>query len=419
MKIIHKLKIAVIVCFLSLLNACNTNINSEDNSGQMDIIKYGENYRKELEKPNQENIFGMDYLSYEWYGHGIDYVKGYKTLANMGVKSIRNWMHFSYFFENPDKLKKEKCDLMHDMLSVANEYNFQIIGMNHVNWSIKYQRFCIGKEKYQTFEGSSYQEWLDVYEKCWYTLVKEFSEITYWEIDNELNNKDFMFIEGSKEFLTSKESAKISADMLFRASRAIHKANKDAITILGGIVDPYGLGIMDAQSKITMVGYLEDLYDEIESGEHGSFHPDDFFQVAAWHPYYYYKAPDDYFYEENNKIYEVIKRREGKDKKVFLTEIGWNEKNIPADKISECITKLYSNAKEKMPYVESIHYYRYFDNAIQGDGDFAGMFYDAVDNHIDELDGVIRKQGQAKPYAYVYQQLAKGTGSLKLFEKDE
>ena len=62
MKIIHKLKIAVIVSFLSLLNACNTNINSEDNSGQMDIIKYGENYRKELEKPNQENIFGMDYL---------------------------------------------------------------------------------------------------------------------------------------------------------------------------------------------------------------------------------------------------------------------------------------------------------------------------------------------------------------------
>ena len=122
-----------------------------------------------------------------------------------------------------------------------------------------------------------------------------------------------------------------------------------------------------------MVGYLEDLYDEIESGEHGSFHPDDFFQVAAWHPYYYYKAPDDYFYEENNKIYEVIKRREGKDKKVFLTEIGWNEKNIPADKISECITKLYSNAKEKMPYVESIHYYRYFDNAIQGDGDFASI----------------------------------------------
>ena len=47
------------------------------------------------------------------------------------------------------------------------------------------------------------------------------------------------------------------------------------------------------------------------------------------------------------------------------------------------------------------------------------MFYDAVDNHVDKLDGVIRKQGQAKPYAYVYQQLAKGTGSLKLFEKDE
>lgn len=36
-----------------------------------------------------------------------------------------------------------------------------------------------------------------------------------------------------------------------------------------------------------MVNFMEALYDAIESGDHGSFYPDDFFQVAAWHPYYY------------------------------------------------------------------------------------------------------------------------------------
>jgi len=72
-----------------------------------------------------------------------------------------------------------------------------------------------------------------------------------------------------------------------------------------------------------------------------------------------------------------------------------------------------------MTYVESFHYYRYFDNSIQGDGDFAGMFYDPVVDNGDVLKGVVRKKGQAKPYAYVYQELAGGCGSLSLFEDKE
>ena len=124
---------------------------------------------------------------------------------------------------------------------------------------------------------------------------------------------------------------------------------------------------------------------------------------------------------ENNKIYEVIKKREGKDKKVFLTEFGWSEAWNTPDTISQYITALYNGVKEHMPYVESIHYYRLFDNSIQGAGDLAGMFYDPCPTHLDDtLNGEVRKHGEAKPYAYVYQQLAGGSGSLKLLEqKDE
>jgi len=163
MKTLANIKIICTILLLLFVTNCNSNTTTSEDT-KMNLIKYGENYKPELEKANQEYLFGMDYLSYEWYTRGVDYEKGYKLLSNMGVKSIRNWMHFGYFMRDPNTFIEENVRVMHDMLHVAASYNFQIIGMNHVNWSVTKKYFSIGKEKYQTFEGSKYEEWLDVYE---------------------------------------------------------------------------------------------------------------------------------------------------------------------------------------------------------------------------------------------------------------
>ena len=60
--------------------------------------------------------------------------------------------------------------------------------------------------------------------------------------------------------------------MLYFASKGIHRANKDAITIMGGLV------IDTAET------FLEYIYDNIEADDAYSNYYDDYFQVAAWHP---------------------------------------------------------------------------------------------------------------------------------------
>lgn len=74
---------------------------------------------------------------------------------------------------------------------------------------------------------------------------------------------------------------------------------------------------------------------------------------------------------------------------------------------------LYTVIAEQMPYVESLHYFRAFDN-ISNNGELAGMFYDPNPGRIDVMPGsdVRRTPGAPKPFAYAYQQAAGGMGSL-------
>ncbi len=380
------------------------------------LIKYGENYRPELAQPEEGYLYGMCYLVYEGYHNGIDYTKGLELMKNLGVKSIRHWMHFRYFMKDYKTFDPERTALMHDMIAEMQKYGFQIIGMSHWNWSLETESWAIGKPKRIPVEGSNYYKWLECYEENWYQVVKEFPEITIWEIDNEINNKDFMYIADDAERLMSlEEMAAVSADMLYYASRGIHRANPDAITVMGGIVDPLGLGIPASHTGITMVNYMEALYDCIDSGEHGSFYPDDFFQVAAWHPYYYRGMADDYFVAQNNAIYEVIKRREGKDKKVYLTEFGWNDTAWNEAEILEAMKTLYQVVQTQMPYVESLHYFKAFNN-MNNNGENSGLFADPNPGRVDwsPMLNVRRDPGSPKSYAYIYQQIAGGEGPLDL-----
>lgn len=401
------------ICLLLCAGCGQEKQQVENNSSDSGI--YGENYRSDMALPEKGHLYGMCYLAYEGLGNGIDYVKAFELMHNLGVQSIRHWMHFSYYMKDYKTFKSEAVEQMHAMLAEAAKYNFQIIGMNHTNWSVKDQRFTTGKPVRKPWD-EDYQTWLNCYEESWYLAVKEFPEITYWEIDNEINNKDFMYTQGHfGEKLSTKEMAALAADMLYYGSRGIHRANPKAVTVMGGIVDPMGLGIPMSEIGTTMVNFMEALYDEIESGDHHSYYPDDFFQVAAWHPYYYKKEADSYFVEQNNAIYDVIRKREGKDKKVFLTEFGWNEKTWSIDKITEAMKNLYKVVAEQMPYVESLHYFRAFDNSANNST--YGIFYDPNPERKDiGPDGTRRTPGAAKPTAYAYQEAAGGKGSLTLLE---
>ena len=409
------------VMIMTVFAGCGGKNSDSNETNQKD---YGTNFRTDMMIPEEGYLHGLCYLYMERRDQA-DYHAVLRAMNNLGVKSLRTWMHFSYFMSDPDTLIDSQVDAMKEYLSEAEKYGFQIIGMNHYNNDPK-GGFRIGKQRriFADRKDSDYRLWLKDYEKSWYTLVSTFPEIKYWEIDNELNNPDFMYIDGDRDNAMSQEDmAAVALDMMFYASRAIHRANPDAVTVMGGLVEMWGLGKGNSWNG-TYVGdipsFLEILYDYIESGEFGSIYPDDFFQVAAWHPYYYEKGPDDDFVRLNNEIYEIIKRREGKDKKVFLTEFGWFENHTSLENITAWIPQLYECIHDEMPYVESLHYFILFNRRDDSPWqNYGGLYYDPRESSQDYIlsTGEIAV-GQPKSSAYAYQRSAGGSGDITIIDKE-
>jgi len=390
---------------------------------------------------DQSNLFGMCYLMEERSEESLNIASEVALMKNLGVKTVRQWMHFSHFMSAPDTLK-ENCtatENMHELLAACENAGMRNIGMNHHN-------FCTTSPKVNETAkpfardisaGSEYVQWLNDYYTSWRTLVTEFPEVDYWEIDNELNNPGFMTDADGRGTYTVKQMAEIATDMFYYASRGIHDANPDAVTVMGGLTEPNGLGTGNT------AGFLKMLYENIGSGNYGYFYgkedasqasknADDYFMVACWHPYMQ-NFNRQHFIEINNEYYEIILKYEKKHKKVFFTEIGWNDDLVGGEsKAIEYMTNVYEAAKT-MPYVETINLFKMYDNGTlhNWDGEYYqywGLFHDADPAHVyvpssKTANGLnIDAQGNCitgapKNRAYAYQRLAGGTGDLELLMK--
>lgn len=374
----------------------NTKTSSTANSAATDNSLY---------KADQSNLAGLCYIAYDstkW--KNVDYKKMLKTMNSLGVKSWRFWCHFNWFMKDPKTLDQEGYKLQKDILKEAEQYHFQIIGMSH-NWFTGLSDMEAMPSR-DLKEGSAYTKILLNYEESWYTAVKAFPEITYWEIGNEWNNDVFLHpidyqINNSNIFTTS-EKAKITLDMLYYASRGIHRANPKAVTIIGGLCDVGGF------SNGRVKNFYEKLYEYIESGDWPSLNPDDYFQVAAWHPYQFDKDVDQRWVDDNLAVYDVIKKHEGHDKKVFLTEMGWSDLHDQSlvSKDADYLTHAYDLVKKNMPFVESMHYFRLLDE--KDDTGWGGIKEASFGLFTAPANGF-----SPKPAAYSYQKIAGGTGNLK------
>ena len=400
----------LLVLFLMTItiSACDYFGGPED--PQIDpLIAYGSNYKEENTVANKEYLYGMCDLAWSEYSWNPDNPIDYKVTAalieNLGCKSVRNWMHCNWLMKDPNTFNEENVALAHAIVDDLSEHGFQIIGMNHSNFHAKgyaNSKSTVAKPARDLSEDSDYLKWLNDYETTWYNIAKEFPEIMYWEIDNE-SNSDTFFEKLTGGTFTLKEKADIYTDMLFFASRGIHRANPDANTIMGGLV----IGTAET--------FLQYIYDNIFADDSWSQYPDDYFQIAAWHPYMATFTPTK-FKKTNEDIYNVIKTNEGKDKKVFLTEFGFSEANATREKINEYLPQVYQ-VLEELPFVESMHYFRMYDNLSSTWGSSAektfGLFTDPTTHGVDGSNTVL---AQPKNIAYTFQQLAGGNGDLKIYE---
>ncbi len=352
---------------------------------------------------NQEYIYGMDYTSLEGVFNKIDYKKAYEMLNNMGVKSVRNWMHCTYFFDSKFNRNESNIELMKDMIKIMQGYNMQIIGLNHKNFN-KYGKDNAKIARDMT-PNSYYLEWLNTIEETYYVLATTFPEITIWEIDNETNNNGFMENAIGGQF-TLQEMIDISTDIFYYGSKGLHRANPNIQTVMGGFVTWNG------------EAFLEGVYKNIESGNfgEGSKNPDDYFQCLAWHPYTK-NFDEESFVRDNQAIYDISLKYEKKAKKVYFTELGNWTSCQNATKAAKYLKEVYAVTLKYLPFVESIHYYRCFDNILD-DGNNSGLFHDPNIERIDYIFGTETRAnpGSPKEAAYAYQEMTGGSGPLNLLE---
>lgn len=399
---------------------------------------------------DQSYLYGMCYLLEQRTYWGSPFEDGdiatdIALINNLGCKTVRHWMHCTALMTGKDSMNEAECARMHLALAECQRYGIVNIGMNHHNFNGGLS--SVGKLKRNMTKGSEYISWLDDYYTTWYNLVSEFPEVSYWEIDNELNNPDFMYNAYDRSFFSATEMAAIATDMLYYATRAIHDANPEARSVMGGLTEPMSLGNSDLEGgRPSNAWFLQAIYDNIASGEYGYFYstetdetaslnPDDYFDVACWHPYVWNREAldEDYFVEENNKTYQVILDNEGKHKKVFISEVGFTDLTRGEETVAESLKRMFRAVSERMPYVETIDIFKLYDTATsswdgsQMDNGISryGFFYDPdparvyykldPENPVKTTDELC-VPGAPKLTAYAFQELAGGSGSLTLME---
>ena len=372
---------------------------------------------------DQKNLYGMCYIAYEGVtGNNWDYKLSFELMHNMGVTSYRHWMHFGWVLDTPTQINQEKLKIHKELIAEAQKYDMQVIGMNHQN--LNELGWMSPKPYARNMDNPDYVKWLEDYEQCWYTLVSAFPEITYWEIDNEPENDDFMYLKyKDKEqdgrvvtmTITLIQKARIYTDMLYYASKGIKRANPNAITVFGGMAGGLGTG--------KRANFVQHIYDNIKSGNYGegNTNPDKYFDCMAYHPYFdngKYNA--EAFVEEYHEIDDVVYKNEKKHKKMFLTECGFSEYQMSEEMKAHYVKELYTLIKNECPLVESCHFFRmyddYRDRAYMGKTSRWGLFYEPDITCKDEFNGQIVRAGAPKPSAYAFQEVSGGVGSLTIYE---
>lgn len=220
---------------------------------------------------------------------------------------------------------------------------------------------------YPDLEDDEYLGFLDEVEAMVAMLVAEFPEVQYWQVGNLFNVDVFLHPLGWRETdspvegFTMEEKAQITVDILYRTMRAIRAKNEDAVVIMPAMGTPNGEDI---------AAYLTEIYKQIKSGTRGSDKVDDFMNALAWHPATSTK-PDQSWVDANNALYAIAESNGDSDRAVYLTEIGYDScDDTHAQEHAGWMEEAYSLVAEKMPYVQSMHYYRLFNDGEEHFGLF-------------------------------------------------
>ena len=82
---------------------------------------------------DQSKLFGMCYLLEERSVESLNIEKEVELMKNMGVKTVRQWMHFTHFLKSPTETKQDNqtTENMHKLLAECEKAGMVNIGYNY------------------------------------------------------------------------------------------------------------------------------------------------------------------------------------------------------------------------------------------------------------------------------------------------
>jgi len=226
-------------------------------------------------------------------------------------------------------------------------------------------------------------------ETSWYTMASLFPQVAIWEVGNEWNLNAFLHPDGFLDTdmshpFTPEEKYDIAVDMMYFAARGIHRGNPNAkVASFSPALSTPSLGGGMPDFFPVMYGAawaLDQVYSRITSGRYWSDNPDDYFDVAAWHPYVFttrrnvedkdlfldVEEPDTLWRDYSDAAYRVMCKYNDEDKEVILTETGFTDcGNEEWEERYALYNQIILRYAMDMPYVRTLHNFRLFnENAM-------------------------------------------------------
>lgn len=331
---------------------------------------------KPTENSYDPYLFGMhETLAYRSLPpENLNISRAFEIMHSLGVRKLRmqiwrkkfmNWTNNSTEIINIGTIEQ--------VIQEATSHGIEIMG--YAEDFPKWMRIIDGHpdEPWRSIprrNATEYSMFLERYEESWKILAREFPNITMWEIGNEYNL--YQFLRPQSGDFDPQERVDIVTDLLYYGSRGIKAGNNNSITVMGGLGpfedSTYGNRIYDIRD------FLNSTYENIESGRWPSMNPDDFFQVACWHPYTFKEKPTKQNWVNPNKaVYDIMKKHGDEDKRVVFSEIGYTDnwpphRRLSRDKIAEYLPEVFRLAKNNFAWLDTIYWYRLTDRNLTYQG---------------------------------------------------
>ncbi len=311
--------------------------------------------------------------------------------AAMGIKSYRIWAHMGHLFTvNEDDsltVNQDYADRIHQVvatLEAAGVEKFSLLTSErlHLAEDSKYSNTSVADP---TTDIDKYLRGLQIEEKAYEWMAKEFPNIDYYECINEPDHEAGTFINkngyvynpaeiGAGEYnFTTEETIKVCMDYCWYIRRGLQNGNPNAKLMMPALCH-----------YSSSPAWMEKMYEAIYSKtlpagqELSDTDPDNYFDVLNWHPYLNSmfgvgdNISEGLWVERQKEFHDVAVKYGDAEKPVWLTEFGFSDSGditvlgtVTADGQTGKAPTNYVAAleaiKEELPWVETICMFRVTD----------------------------------------------------------